>query len=513
MKTGAHGLLDALTDAGIDTCFGNPGTSEMHLVAALSDQTAIKQVLCLFEGGVTGAADGYARMTGKPAATLLHLGPGLANGLANVHNAKKAGSPMLNVIGDHTTFHKQYDAPLNSNIEGTAAPYSHWVRTVPSPDDLAADTADAISASMSHGGQIASLIIPADIAWEDFAGGETAVLPERTGVRDERLETAKALLESGRKTGIILGKEALYGPGLIAAGQIAQATGAALFSPYASGRIERGGDLPQTKRIPFPVDAAVQMMAPYEQILLFGAAEPVAFFAYPGLPSRVMPEGCDLVNIATPREDILPAILDLAKQVEGNTIPKNNAPLPATGAGPLTAETLMDTIANEICEDLIVVDEGVTSTHALFARSDGCPKHDYLVNVGGSIGAGLPLALGAAVACPDRPVLCMSGDGSAAYTFQVLWSMAQHDLNVTTVICANHSYQILKGEMIRVGAMTPDSPPNPLLELGEPRMDWVALATGMGVPAIRCETAEELAAALHERFRTPGPTLIEAALA
>ncbi|SHI59782.1 acetolactate synthase-1/2/3 large subunit [Shimia gijangensis] len=511
-QTGSHLMLDALLEAGVDTIFGNPGTSEMHLTAAIADYPEIEKVLCLFEGGATGAADGYGRMKGKPAATLLHLGPGLANGLANIHNAKKAGTPMINVIGDHTTFHKQYDAPLNSDIEGTAAPYSQWIRTVAEPTSLGTDTSEAISAAVSHGGQISSLIVPADIAWSDRKGKTPAFSVEREKVNPAILDAAIGVMKNGRKTGLIVGREALYGEGLKLAGQIAAATGATLFFPYASARVQRGAGLPATKRIPFPVEAAVEMLASYEQLLMIGAVEPVAFFAYPGKPSCVVPETADLLNVVTPREDVLAALHYIADQTGGDAIVEDPTPVPDPASGPLTTDTLMRTVANAMQEGMILAEEGVTTTRALLATIGGCPQHDYLTNVGGSIGAGLPLALGAAIACPDRPVLCISGDGSASYTHQVLWSMARHKLNVTIVICANHSYQILKGEMYRVGAMKPDGPRNPLLELDDPRLDWVSLAKGYGVDSLRCETAEELDFELRKGLATPGPVLIEAAL-
>ncbi len=517
-KTGSHLLLDALIASGIDTVFGNPGTSEMHLTAAFSDYPEIEKVLCLFEGGATGAADGYARMAGKPAATLLHLGPGLGNGIANIHNAKKAGTPMINIIGDHTTFHKKYDAPLNSDVEGTAKPYSHWVRTVASAEALARDASDAISAACSHGGQIASLIIPADIAWGDRT---EQVFPEPDVTReqaapallDQALERMAQAAGNGKKIGLIAGQEALYGDGLFLAGQLAAATGASLLFPYATGRVQRGKGLPKTTRIPFAVDAAVSLLAPFDQLFLIGAAEPVAFFAYPGKPSRVVPDNAEVMPLVTPREDILAALTYLVERVGNTGIETDATPVPALPSGALDPETLADTVANCIRAETLIVDEGVTTTRAMLPCIGGAPRHDYLTNVGGSIGAGLPLALGVAIACPDRPVLCLSGDGSASYTLQVLWSMARHNLNVTIVICANHSYEILKGEMFRVGALRPDGPKNPLLELDAPRMDWVSIATGYGVEAVRCTTAEDLGAQINRGLDGPGPLLIEATLA
>lgn len=517
-QTGSHLLLDTLLASGIDTVFGNPGTSEMHLTAAFADYPQFEKVLCLFEGGATGAADGYARMSGKPAATLLHLGPGLANGIANIHNAKKAGSPMVNIVGDHTTFHKKFDAPLNSDIEGTAAPYSHWVRTVATPDALATDAGEAIAAAFSHGGQIASLIVPADIAWGERVGTASTVQETiRAKVDPRDLDDALGAIANaqsrGRKTGLVLGQEALFGEGLVLAGKIAAATGADLLFPYATGRVQRGRGLPKTTRIPFPVDAAISVLAPYDLLLLIGSPEPVAFFAYPGKPSRVVPESAEVIAVASAQQDVPDALSYMARKIGAEGLLEDEAPVPPMPSGPLDPEILARTVANCIREDILIVDEGVTTTRSMLAQIGGAPRHDYLTNVGGSIGAGLPLALGAAIACPDRPVLCLSGDGSASYTHQVLWSMARHKLNVTVVICANHSYEILKGEMYRVGAMQPGGATNPLLELDDPRMDWVAIARGYGVEGVRCATAEDLGTQINRGLGGTSPLLIEAALA
>ncbi len=515
VRTGADCLVETLVNAGVDTCFANPGTSEMQMVAALGLEPRLKPVLCLFEGVVTGAADGYARMTGRPAVTLLHLGPGLANGLANLHNAKKAGSTIINVIGDHTTFHKVYDAPLNSDIEATAAPYSHWVHTVKSLAGLPGATVDAISAALAGNGQIASLILPADFAWSalDALAGEVKV-EARALVPADLVQQARKLLTNGKKTGIILHGAVLQGEGLMAMGRIAAATGATLLAPYASSRIERGAGLPELVRIPFPVDAAVSLLAPFEQLLLVGAKEPVAFFAYPGKPSRMAAPGTELLVVGQRDQDLLQACLAIENSLGCAAVSAllERPCIPPSPTGPITSQTLAAVVARALTDGTILVDEGVTSSREVFNATKGSPRHDLLVNVGGSIGAGLPLALGAAVACPDHPVLCLSGDGSASYTLQALWSMAQQKLNVTTIICANHDYAILKGEMVRVGAMTPDSPPNPLLELINPKIDWVTLANGFGVSAQRVANAEALESAIRDAMDSSGPHLIEAVM-
>jgi len=515
-RTGAHCLIEMLVQAGIEVCFANPGTSEMQFVAALDDEPRLRPILNLFEGVVTGAADGYARMSLRPAATLLHLGPGLANGLANMHNAQKAGSPMINIIGDHTTFHKVYDAPLNSDIEATAAPYSHWVRTTPSVDALPKDAAEAIAAAMSCNGQIASLVLPADVAWTacDHAGAEIRRVPP--GQPDAKaISKAAQWLSNGKRTGIILGGHGLHGDGLLHAGRIAKATGATLFSPYASARVTRGAGLPELNQIPFSIDLAIETLRDFEQVLLIGTREPVAFFAYPGKPSKIIAESTALLSVASPSQDVTLALSALCDELqagpERNDMAPAEIPSPADNA-PITPDTLAQVVSGALIEDTILVDEGVTSSRGIYRCSKEAARHDLLVNVGGSIGDGLPLALGAAVACPDRPVLCISGDGSAAYTLQALWSMAQQNLNVTVVICANRDYSILKGEMVRVGAMQSNDPPHPLLELRGPHMDWVHLGQGFGVPSYQCTTAGDLRAALDRELVGDGPVLIEAVM-
>ena len=517
MRSGAHDLIETLIACGVDVCFANPGTSEMHFVAALKDFPQMRPILCLFEGGVTGAADGYGRMARTPAATLLHLGPGLANGLAGLHNAKKARTPMVNVIGDHATFHKQYDAPLNSDVEATARPYAHAILGATGTDSLAADTARAVAAARENGGQISCLVLPADLAWaEGRGGGRRRDAAARESVGADALEAATGAVLSGGKVGLILGGEACFGSGLRIAGQIAAETGVSLLVPNATGRVERGRGLPPLDRIPFPVPAAVSLLRGYDTLILVGAIEPVAFFAYPGLPSRVVDPLTRIVTLATPAQDVADALSRLcaATGAAGTPFRPVAAVDPDLPEGPLEPDSFAAVLARHVHDDTIVVDEGVTSSRGLFDKSRGAPRHDLLVNVGGAIGAAMPLALGAAVACPDRPVLCITGDGSASYTVQTLWSLAQQKSNVTIVVCANHTYEILRGEMLRVGAMAPEDRANPLLDIEHPRVDWVALARGYGVPARRAETVADLDAALADATaRRNGPHLIEVPLA
>lgn len=513
-RTGAHALVETLLANGIDTCFANPGTSEMHFVAALRDFPQMRRVLCLFEGGATGAADGYGRMSGRPAATLLHLGPGLANGLANLHNAKKAGTPVVNIVGDHATFHRQFDAPLTSDIEATARPYSHWVRSAESTASLAGDAAEAVAASRAGGGQIASLILPADTAWspaQEMASAAPAVVAEQ--VKPAVLDAMASLLRrDGQRIGVVLGGALLHGEGLEIMGRVAAATRATLLVPYGSGRVARGAGTPRIERIPFPIDQSIAVLERFDHLYLLGAKEPVAFFAYPGRPSRIVREGTEVVAVADRGHDLLACAAGLAHRLDcaRGPLDAETGILPDAASGCLDSDGLSTTLARSIQPGTIIVDEGITSTRRLFDLARGAPEHDFLANVGGAIGAGLPLALGAGIACPDRPILCVSGDGSAAYTLQALWSIAQHELNVTVVICANRRYAILSGEMERVGIMRGHASGDALLSLENPPMDWVFLARGFGVPATRVTTCEELELALGDLRR--GPHLIEAVL-
>src|SRR5438132_314526 len=394
---GAESLARTLVAGGINVCFTNPGTSEMHFVAALDKVNGIRCVLGLFEGVVTGAADGYWRMADKPAATLLHLGPGLGNGLANLHNARKAASGIVNIVGEHATYHVKHDAPLTSDIEGIARPVSAWVRTSPSARAVAADGAAAIVAARTPPGQVATLILPADTAWNDADG-----------------------------------------------------------------------------------------VAPV-----------------PPAPARVV-VGADAIGA---REALAAAV---GAKKNGEVVQPPGRPALPTGA--LTPDTLAAALGALLPEGAIVSDESVTSDRGFFKATAGAPPHDWMNNMGGSIGLGLPLATGAAVACPDRKVVCLEGDGSGMYTLQALWTQAREGLDVTTVVFANRTYAILRHELSGVRAGTPGPKAADMLDIGRPDLDWVALARGMGVPASRATTAEEFNKQFAAGLATSGPYLVEAVL-
>jgi acetolactate synthase-1/2/3 large subunit len=512
---GAESLVRTLVGGGVDVCFTNPGTSEMHFVAALDRVDGMRCVLGLFEGVVTGAADGYARMSEKPAGTLLHLGPGLANGLANIHNANKASSPMVNIVGDHATYHRKYDAPLTSDIEGLARPSSHWVKTSPDAKSIAADGAAAIAAARKLPGQIATLILPADTAWNEGSGpAPTPAAEPPKPVAAEAVETAARALRSGEPCLILMTGRALRQDGLDLAGRIAAKTGARLMAQGSNARTQRGRGRVFLERVPYVVDQAVKVLAGLKHVILVGAKMPVAFFAYPEKPSLLAPPEAQGHVLARLDEDMLGALDALADAVGARTTPApvTNDPAPAPGQGRITSDALGASLGAMIPENAIVADEAVTTGRGFFAPTRAAAPHDWLSNMGGSIGLGMPVATGAAVACPERKVVCLEGDGSGMYTLQALWTQAREGLDVTTLLFANRSYQILKGELANVGAGNPGRKALDMLDLDRPDLDWVRMAKGMGVPGARVETMEDFNRRFAEGLATPGPFLVEVVL-
>ena len=511
---GAESLARTLTGAGVEVCFANPGTSEMHFVAALDRVEGLRCVLGLFEGVVTGAADGYARMADKPASTLLHLGPGLANGLANIHNARRADTPMVNIVGDHATYHKEFDAPLTSDVEGVARPFSHWVRTSASSRSVARDGAEAVAEALAPPGRISTLILPADVSWEE-ADGPAPLPPVEApaAVAPERITAAARALRSDEPTVLFLGGPALREPGLTLLGRIAASTGARLVAQTHNARVERGAGRVAVEFLPYPVDQALSTLAGASHLLLVGAKAPVAFFAYPGKPSELSPEHCDVSTLAAPDEDVVGALEALADELDARQGPSLQAlEIRAPGGGPVGFDAAAAAVAAVLPEGAIVVDEALTGAGAFISRTRGAAPHDYLQITGGAIGIGLPLATGAAVACPDRKVICLQADGSAMYTVQALWTQAREGLDVTTVILDNRSYAILKGELANVGAANAGRKAHSMMELDRPALDWVALARGMGVEAERAATMEEFNRQLDAGLRSQGPYLIDLVL-
>ncbi|SEG95648.1 acetolactate synthase-1/2/3 large subunit [Nonomuraea solani] len=511
---GAGAVLDTLANGGVEVCFANPGTSEMHLVAEMTARPSMRDVLCLFEGVATGAADGYGRMAGRPASALLHLGPGLGNGLANLHNARRASTAMVALVGDHATYLKDADPPLNSDIELLAAPMSAWVRRTTRAADAGRDTAEAILAaragSAAGTGGVATLILPSDVCWSEGArpAGVPATAPERADA--DAVERAAKILRDDTRCLLFIGGANLRPDGLRAAARIARATGARLLAEKSPARHRREPGLPDIERLPYPLEEASARLDGHRHIVFAGARPPVPFFGYPGRPSRLFADDCELHLLG-----MAPAALqDLADLVAPAGIGASRPRPPAGGlpAGELTAAKAAAVIGALLPEEAVVVDEAISSSADLVAATAGAPAHDWLCLTGGSIGMGMPAAVGAAVACPDRPVLTLQADGSAMYTPQALWTQAREGLNVVTVILANASYAILADELARVEGV-------PGADLGRTRgisdisgLDFVALAAGMGVPGSRARSAGDLADQLRRALAEPGPWLIEAVL-
>jgi acetolactate synthase-1/2/3 large subunit len=512
MMNGAESLVRSLSAGGVDVCFANPGTSEMQFVDALDRTRLMRCVLGLFEGVISGAADGYARMAGKPAVTLLHLAPGLANAGANLHNAKKARSPMLNLVGNHALRHLRYDAPLTADVAATAAVFSDWVRTAQSVETISRDAIAGLAVATGHPGRIATLIAPADIGWEP-GGVLTDPLPS-AGPRPLDVEVIKhAAAALGEGCVIICGGTVLEDPDtLLEVAGIAAKTRAALIAPTSNRRIERGAGRPDIPRIPYPIDLAIERLAPFRRAVLIEAQPPVAFFAYPDRPSLLLPESCEVIQLAEFDQDGRAAVRALADLVGSR--PVRQIPTTASSAamsGALDDLNLSATIAAAIPEGAIIIDERLSSATQVERLSVGAPPHSWLSITGGSIGIGPPLSVGAAIACPDRPVITLQADGSAMYTIQALWTQAREQLNITTIVFANRSYDLLKRELFNVGT-NPGPDALDMLDLTRPELDFVALAKGMGVPAIRVEDAESLGRVLGAAVAEPGPFLIEALL-
>lgn len=514
MPNGAQALMQTLVEAGIEVCFTNPGTSEMHFLAALDDAPGMRAVLALFEGVATGAADGYARMAGKPAATLLHLGCGLGNGLANLHNARKGKVPVVNIVGDHATHHTQYDAQLQSDIETVARNVSPgFVRTSRSTAELCRDAADAVAAARGLPGQVATLILPADVSWGEGGLPAAPAPPPRPGAADDATVTAvAAAVRSGKKAALLLGGQALREPGLLAAARIAAQCGVKLLAEVFPTRLERGAGLPPVERIAYLAEMAGVQLADIEHLILVDAKAPVSFFAYPGKKSYLVPDSCTLHTLASPAQDAVASLDKLADALDATQARPELQPAlrPGSPRGRLTAAKVCKAVGHLLPENAILIDEAITSGLMLSAMTAGAPRHDLITLTGGAIGQGLPNAIGAAIACPSRPVLALIGDGSAMYTIQALWTMAREKLHVTSIIFNNASYSVLNVELERVGAAQAGPKARSQLDLHAPVLDFARLAQGMGVHAVRTATAEEFVKALEYALANPGPHLIEA---
>jgi acetolactate synthase-1/2/3 large subunit len=508
---GAESLVRTLLASGVDTCFANPGTSEMHFVAALDRVEGMRCVLGMAETVVAGCADGYARMTGRPAATLLHCGPGLANGWSSIHNARRAQSPMVNIVGDHASYHRAYDAPLTSDVEGLARTVSHWVRTGASSVNVGADSAAAVQAALTPPGQIATLILPADAAWSE--GGAVAAplpVPARSPVAPDNLRSIAQVLRSKQAAVLYLYGQALSERGLAAANRVAHASGAKLRTPVHVARIARGRGRVPVERMPYALDSALKVLAGAKHVILVGAKPPTAFFAYPGKPSLTSPPDAATHVLARPEQDAVAALEQLADELGAPM----NSPIPDMGETPRLArgnfepEAFGSTLAALLPEHAIVAEDATTSGRALFPPTFKAAPHDWLQITGGALGLGFPCATGAALACPGRRVVCLEADGAGMYTLQALWTQARENLDVVNIIFANRAYKILHGELLSVGAQ-PGRASSELFDLARPELDWAKLAGGMGVEAVRVQTLEGFADAFKAACARRGPFLIE----
>jgi acetolactate synthase-1/2/3 large subunit len=508
---GAQHLARVLGGSGVDRCFANPGTTEVALLGALEAEPGMRVILCLFEGVATGAADGFGRMAGRPAVTLVHCGPGLANGLANLHNARRAHTPLVNLVGDHPDWHAAEDPPLASDVESLARPVSSWVRRVSSAETMAADAREAVRAACRAPGGVATLIVPADCQWGQAPGASTGApaplvgRPAFVAVAEERIRRVAPVLERhATRAVLLLGGSALGARSLASAARLAARTGVRLMSASFPARLEQGGGLPSIERVPYVAEVADAMFVDVEVVVLAGAPEPVRYFADETRRTGLLPEHVGLEILARPFDAAEDALEQLADRLEAPPFSGRAAPRPAPPRGPLSGHTVALALAATLPEQAVVVDEGVSIAGAFLRVCQGAPRHSYLSLTGGACGQGLPLALGAAIACPERKVVALVGDGSAMYTLQALWTQAQQGLDIVTLIYANDGYRILEAELAqRVGAVSPS------LAFGTPAIDWVGLAQSLGVPASRAATADELVGALRGAISGQGPRLIE----
>jgi acetolactate synthase-1/2/3 large subunit len=511
---GADALISTLVANEVTACFANPGTSEMQFVAALDGKPEMRPVLCLFEGVATGAADGYGRIADRPACTLLHLGPGYGNGVANLHNARRAYTPIVNVIGDHATYHRQYDAPLNSDIATLVKPNSLWAKSADTPESVATLTAEAVAASYGPPGGPVSLILPADSAWLPASGDPVlAQKPTRPAPSSSAVEAAAKAIKAAKRPVVLLGGQACRAEGLKAAARL-ETAGVTVYSDTFVPRQARGAGVFMPRKMQYFGEMAMAELAGVDLMIFVGTAMPVAFFAYPDRPSVLVPEGCATLTLGERSEDSIAGLTALADLLcaakEG---PVQTLALPeASPTGGLNAYYAGASIARHMPEGAILCDDAVTSGTGVAGSTATARPHEVLALTGGAIGIGLPIAIGAAVAAPDRKVISLNGDGAAMYTVQAMWTMARENLDVTVVVFANHTYRILNVEMTRTGAGQAGPQAAKLLDLSDPRIDWVSVAKGLGLSAVRCETAEDFDKAFEAAMSQRGPTFIEAAI-
>jgi acetolactate synthase-1/2/3 large subunit len=516
--TGAQSLLETLMACGVEACFANPGTSELHLVAALQSEERVRSILCLFEGVATGAADGYGRMAGKPAVTLLHLGPGIGNGWANLHNAKKAKTPLINLVGEHATWHLPLGAALTSDLQGVSASISDWMKTSLEASNVGVDAALSFQAAMANGGQIATLILHADATWEKGGIVSQPLAPKlKHKIRDAEIDKAVTILTSGRRVAVLTTGPSLWGEGREACTRIAAKTGATFFCNALNSRMERGAGRMEFSRIPGWGQTALKILAEFDDLIIVGTGLPVLAFGHPEFESILVPKTVQLTKLASPEDDVTGIFVALSDAVGVPELPDINKLLCERveydlAVGPLTGDAIGRAITRFLPEGTIISDESGTGGAAHYPLTAGAVPHDCLFLTGGSIGQGLPVALGAAIACPDRKVLCLQADGSAMYTLQALWSMARERCDVTVVIFSNRQYGILMRSLGQYGISKLRNQVPDLFDLSNPDIQWAKLAEGMGVEGHVCDTAENFNRIFADCISRKGPQLIEAVI-
>ena len=505
-------LIKTLINNGAEVVFANPGTSEMHLVAAIDNHPEIRPVLGLFEGVVSGAADGYARMSGKSAVNLLHLGPGLGNSFANIHNANKALSPMLNIVGDHATYHLKYNAPLTSDLDNLAKSVSDWVGRSSSVDDLCNLGNEAWQMANLFPGQISTLIVPADCAWGEYKGKIPAPFKTRSPLKIDDSLVPKSIEILKRKNSILfIGGKFLDEKCIKLAGQISSTTGCRIVTDTFVSRIRRGAGLPKVEQVPYFSEMAEEFLKNTSGVVFLGTNAPVSFFAYPGKKSYLLSEETEILELCTPGQDGLSALQALSDESDASSINKELIQEKITEyptKGKLDSLSIGPLIGALIPEESIISDEAATSSLLVTPHTLGSKPLDWLSLTGGSIGQGLPLAVGAAIAEPDRPVITLHGDGGAMYTIQALWTQARESLNITNIIFVNNSYEILKIEMDRVGAVKTGDRAESMFSLKDPKINWLKLSQSLGVPGFEPSTIEEFTKVFTHSTKNPGPSLI-----
>lgn len=511
---GAESLIRSLVSAGVEVCFANPGTSEMHLVQAIDAVPEMRGVLSLFEGVCTGAADGYGRMTGMPATTVLHLGPGLGNGIANLHNARRAATPIINLVGNHALYHVELDAPLTSDIDTLARNVSSWIKGDSTAETLAADGMEALRSSLTarpgSAGQISTMIIPADACWNPTENTASVLpVPARPEVDDDHIRDAAELIDG--QSMILLDGDGLSIPARVAANRIAAKTGCRVSLGTFPGRVDGGAGLPDCERMPYFPEHVLGFLKGVTRLVLAGAQTPASFFAYPDVPGVLVPEGCEQLCLSGNHENTTAALEGIADHlgISDGEYQFSTSGTPELPTGRLSTAGVASVVGALLPEGTIVcTDSG--GGGAAFPTTRNSPQHSWLNLTGGSIGQAGPVAVGAAIACPNQQVLALVGDGASMYTNQAFWTQAREGLNVTTVIFNNSKYGILETEYLRLGVNEVGERAADLFDLARPSIDFVQLAASMGVPGEAATTAEEFAVALARSFAEPGPYLIEA---